>query len=73
MNVNLSKQELINIITSMHVPYGRSTPRLLALGKWMSDMNGPTGFSWNLNMLDKLDEEELYELYKDVRDGNLVK
>ena len=71
MKIELSKQELLEIITSMHVPYRRMKPRLAALGEWKFNMDGPTGFSWHINMLAQLDADELYELYKDVRDGNL--
>ncbi len=73
MKVNLSKPEVINLIKSVHIPYGNLKPVLESMGDWKYDMNGPTGFNWHESVFEKLDTVELYNLYKDLSSGKLFK
>ena len=70
MNLNLSKEELINLIKSVPISYERYTDELSALIEWDFDMNGPTRYYWHTNMLYEKSEEELYDFYKKLRNGD---
>lgn len=70
MNLNLSKAELIDLIKSVPIRYERYTDELSALIEWDFDMNGPTRYYWHTNMLREKSEEELYEFYKKLRNGD---
>lgn len=70
MNLNLSKEELIDLIKSVPIRYERYTDELSALIEWDFDMNGPTRYYWHTNMLREKTEEELYEFYKKLRNGD---
>ena len=71
MNVNITKEEVISLIKSVHLPHGQLKPVLECMGKWKYDMNGPTGFEWDEKVFDKLDTKELYNLYQDLSSGKL--
>ena len=71
MKTELSRNEIMSLIKSVHMPHGCLTPAVLALGKWIYDMNGPKYFEWNTDLLVKLDDEGLYELYSDLKSGKL--
>lgn len=73
MKVDLSKQDVVNLIKGVHIPYGKLKPVLLSMGEWKYDMNGPTGFNWRESVFEKLDTDELYNLYKDLSSGKLFK
>ena len=70
MNINLSKEDIINLIKSVPIRYERYTDELSALIEWDFDMNGPTRYYWHTNMLHEKSEEELYEFYKKLRNGD---
>jgi len=55
------------------MPHGCLKPTVLALGEWIYDMNGPKYFEWNTDLLGKLDDDELYEFYSDLKSGKLFK
>lgn len=63
MNVQLSKNEIIDLIKSVPLAYRRYTPELEMAGKWSYNMDGPTTFTWYTRHLLKFNEEELYEFY----------
>lgn len=63
----------MSLIKSVHMPHGCLKPTVLALGKWIYDMNGPKYFEWNTDLLGKLDDDGLYELYSDLKSGKLFK
>ena len=71
MNVNITKEEVIALIKSVHLPHGQLKPVLEGMVTWSYDMNGPTGFTWNETVFKKLDTKELYNLYKDLSSGKL--
>ena len=63
MNVQLSKNEIIDLIKSVPLAYRRYTPELEMAGEWNYNMDGPTPFSWYTRHLLSFSEEELYEFY----------
>lgn len=71
MNVNITKEEVIALIKSVHLPYGQLKPVLEAMVTWSYDMNGPTGFTWDETVFEKLGPKELYNLYQDLSSGKL--
>lgn len=71
MNVNITKEEVIALIKSVHLPHGQLKPVLECMGKWSYDMNGPTSFTWDEKVFEKLDTKELYNLYQDLSSGKL--
>lgn len=71
MNVNITKEEVISLIKSVHLPHGQLKPVLECMGKWSYDMNGPTSFTWDEKVFEKLDIKELYNLYQDLSSGKL--
>ncbi len=73
MQAELSRNEIMSLIKSVHMPHGGITPAVLALGKWVYDMNGPKYFDWNTDLLGKLSDEGLYELYSDLTSSKLFK
>ena len=73
MKTELSRNEIMSLIKSVHMPHGCLKPTVLALGKWIYDMNGPKYFEWNTDLLGTLDEDELYEFYSDLKSGKLFK
>lgn len=70
MILNLSKEELIDLIKAVPIRYERYTDELSALIEWDFDMNGPTRYHWHTNMLREKSEEELHEFYKKLRNGD---
>ena len=70
MNLNLTKEDIINLIKSVPIRYERYTDELSALIEWDFDMNGPTRYYWHTNMLREKNEEELYEFYTKLRNGD---
>lgn len=70
MNLNLTKEDIINLIKSVPIRYERYTDELNALIEWDFDMNGPTRYYWHTNMLREKSEEELYEFYTKLRNGD---
>lgn len=46
MQIDLAKDELINLIKSTSLDYSQTTPELNEYGSWLFDMNGPNSFSW---------------------------
>lgn len=70
MNIDLSKEELIDLIRAVPISYTRYKNELDALVEWDFDMNGPTRYYWHTNMLCEKSEEELYEFYKKLRNGD---
>ena len=71
MNVNITKEEVIALIKSVHLPHGQLKPVLEGMVTWSYDMNGPTGFTWDETVFEKLDTKELYNLYQDLSSGKL--
>ena len=71
MNVNITKEEVISLIKSVHLPHGQLKPVLESMVTWSYDMNGPTGFTWDETVFEKLDIKELYNLYQDLSSGKL--
>lgn len=67
MNLNLSKEDIIDLIKSVPIRYERYTDELNALIEWDFDMNGPTRYYWHTNMLREKTEEELYEFLNKLR------
>lgn len=63
----------MSLIKSVHMPHGCLKPTVLALGKWIYDMNGPKYFEWDTDLLGTLDDDELYEFYSDLKSGKLFK
>lgn len=45
MKVQLSKNEIIDLIKSVPLAYCRYTPELEMAGEWSYNMDGPTQFS----------------------------
>ena len=70
MNINLSKEELIDLIRAVPIRYERYKNELSVLIEWDFDMNGPIRHYWRTNMLREKSEEELYEFYKKLRNGD---
>ena len=70
MNIDLSKEDIINLIKSVPIRYTRYKNELGALVEWDFDMNGPTRYYWHTNMLREKSEEELYEFYTKLRNGD---
>ena len=70
MNLNLTKEDIINLIKSVPISYERYTDELNALIEWDFDMNGPTRYYWHTNMLREKTEEELYKFYTKLRNGD---
>lgn len=70
MQINLSKEELIDMIKAVPILYERYTAELSALIEWDFDMNGPTRYYWHTNLLREKSEEELHEFYKKLRNGD---
>ena len=70
MNVNLSKREIIDMIKSVPVSYGRYTKELNEAGAWEFNMDGPTHFVWNVTVLLTKTEEYLYEFYQKLQCGD---
>ena len=70
MNVNLSKREIIDMIKSIPVSYGRYTKELNEAGEWKFNMDGPTHFVWNITLLLTKSEEYLYEFYQKLYRGD---
>ena len=69
MNVQLSKNEIIDLIKSVPLAYSRYTPELEMAGEWNYNMDGPTTFSWYTRHLLAFSEEELYEFYLKLKNG----
>ncbi len=69
MQIELSKEELINLIKSTSITYMQTTPELKEYGSWLFDMNGPNSFSWDTSKLANMSEEKLYEFYHKLRCG----
>lgn len=70
MHIDLSKEELIDLIKAVPIRYERYTAELSPLIEWDFDMNGPMSYCWHTNMLREKSEEELYEFYKKLRNGD---
>ena len=70
MHIDLSKEELIDLIKAVPIRYERYTAELSALIEWYFDMNGHTRYYWHMNMLREKSEEELHEFYKKLRNGD---
>lgn len=70
MKAQLSKNEIIDLIKSVPLAYGRYAPELEMAGKWNYDMDGPTKFSWYTRHLLAFSEEELYEFYMKLKNGD---
>ena len=70
MQIDLSKEELINLIKSTSLDYSQTTPELNEYGSWLFDMNGPHSFSWDTSTLANMSEEKLYEFYRKLRSGD---
>lgn len=51
MQIDLSKEELINLIKSTSLTYMQTTPELNEYGSWCFDMNGPIPFCWDTSKL----------------------
>jgi len=71
MQIEVNKIELINLIKSVNIPYVSMLEPVSLLGEWHYDINGPTKFVWNTDILLGLEEKALYELYKDLQSGKL--
>lgn len=69
MKVQLSKNEIIDLIKSVPLAYCRYKPELEMAGEWNCNMDGPTTFSWYTRHLLKFSEEELYEFYLKLKNG----
>lgn len=69
MNVQLSKNEIIDLIESVPLAYCRYTLELEMAGEWNYNMDGPTTFSWYTRHLLSCSEEELYEFYLKLKNG----
>ena len=70
MNIDLSKEELIDLIRAVPIRYERYKNELGALVEWEFDMNGPIRHFWRTNMLREKSEEDLYAFYKKLRNGD---
>lgn len=70
MNIDLSKEELIDLIRAVPIRYTRYKNELGALVEWECDMDGPIRHYWRTNMLREKSEEELYDFYKKLRNGD---
>ena len=70
MNVNLRKNDIINLIKATPVSYRSYTSELNEAGKWSFDMNGPTTFNWNYHWLESKTEEYLYDFYQKLYRGD---
>ena len=70
MKVNQQKNEIINLIKSAPISYGRYTQELNEAGKWSFDMNGPTTFNWDCRWLENKTEDYLYDFYKKLCRGD---
>lgn len=70
MNVNLSRYELIDMVKSVPVSYRKCTKELDEAGEWEFDMNGPKDFHWYTKVLLSKTEDELYDFYKKLRNGD---
>ena len=70
MHIDLSKEELIDLIKAVPIRYERYTAELSALIEWDFGVNGPTRYYWHTNMLREKSEEELHEFYKKLRNGD---
>ena len=70
MYINMSKRELIDMIKSVPVSYGRYTKELDEAGAWEFNMDGPTHFVWNVTVLLTKTEEYLYEFYQKLYRGD---
>ena len=70
MHIDLSKEELNDLIKAVPIRYERYTAELSALIEWYFDMNGHTRYYWHTNMLCEKSEEELHEFYKKLRNGD---
>lgn len=73
MRIELTKAEVIALIKSVPIPYGKIKPVLAAMGEFKMDMNGPTGFVWHDDVFTKPDAGMLYVLYQDLKSGKLFK
>ena len=69
MNVNLSKNDIIGLIKSVPLAYRRYKPELEKAGEWNYNMDGPTTFTWYTRYLLKFSEEELYDFYLKLKNG----
>lgn len=69
MNVQLSRNEIIDLIKSVPLAYRRYKPELEMAGEWSYNMDGPTHFSWYTRHLLSFSEEELYEFYLKLKNG----
>lgn len=69
MRIDVSKNELIGLIKSVPISYGRYTQELNEAGKWSFDMNGPTAFNWNYHWLESKTEDYLYDFYHKLCSG----
>lgn len=69
MNVQFSKNEIIDLIKSVPLSYRRYTPELEMAGEWSYNMDGPTTFTWYTRHLLSFSEEELYEFYLKLKNG----
>lgn len=72
MQIELSKEELINLIKSTSLNYSQTTPELNEYGNWQFDMNGPNSFSWDTSKLANMSEEKLYDFYRKLRSGDFT-
>ena len=72
MQIDLSKEELINLIKSTALNYSQTAPELNEYGSWQFDMNGPILFCWDTAVLAHMSEEELYEVYHKLRCGDFT-
>ena len=72
MQIDLSKEELINLIKSTTLTYMQTTPELNEYGSWRFDMNGPIPFCWDTSKLANMSEEKLYEFYHKLRCGDFT-
>ena len=69
MNVQLSRNEIIDLIKSVPLAYRRYKPELEMAGEWNYNMDGPTTFTWYTQYLLSFSEEELYEFYLKLKNG----
>ena len=70
MNVNLRKNDIINLIKAAPISYCRYTSELNEAGKWGFNMDGPTTFNWNCYWLESKTEEYLYDFYQKLCRGD---
>ena len=70
MNVDLRKNDIINLIKAAPVSYRRYTSELNDAGKWSFDMNGPTTFNWDGQWLESKTEDYLYDFYQKLIKGD---